>query len=82
MISSFLSRIMGLLLRGHLKLTFERSPTALIKKKVEELFYRKTKKTGFAAWLLLFYALWHNFHIMGNKDVDGNVFDILNESKK
>ena len=51
-------------------------------KKVEELFYRKTKKTGFAAWLLLFYALWHNFHIMGNKDVDGNVFDILNESKK
>jgi asparagine synthase (glutamine-hydrolysing) len=51
-------------------------------KKVEELFNRNTKKTGFAAWLLLFYALWHNFHVMGNKDVDGDIFDILNESRR
>ncbi len=34
------------------------------------------KRTGFAAWTLLFYALWHNAHILGRPS-DGDVFDTL-----
>jgi len=32
---------------------------------VERLFADTDKKTGFARWSLLFYALWHQIHIMG-----------------
>jgi asparagine synthase (glutamine-hydrolysing) len=34
---------------------------------------------GFAAWTLLFYALWHRTHILGRAPV-GDVFDILSSS--
>ena len=36
------------------------------------------KRTGFAAWSLLFYALWHNRHILG-KPSTGDVFETLGE---
>lgn len=32
---------------------------------VEQLFARTGKRTGFAEWALLFYACWHQRHIMG-----------------
>lgn len=32
---------------------------------VERLFVRRGKRTGFAEWALLFYACWHQRHIMG-----------------
>ena len=34
------------------------------------------KREGFAAWTLLFYALWHNAHILGRLS-DADVFEIL-----
>jgi len=34
------------------------------------------KRRGFAAWTILFYALWHHRHILGQR-ADGNVFDTL-----
>ena len=34
------------------------------------------KREGFAAWTLLFYALWHHAHILGGP-TDGDVFEIL-----
>ena len=34
------------------------------------------KREGFAAWTLLFYALWHSTHILGQSS-DADVFDIL-----
>jgi len=34
------------------------------------------KKNGQAAWLLLYYALWHNHHVLG-RSVAGSVFDSL-----
>jgi len=34
------------------------------------------KRPAFAAWTLLFYALWHNRHIMG-ADADGDIFEAL-----
>ena len=34
------------------------------------------KREGFAAWTLLFYALWHNAHILGRSS-DADVFDTL-----
>ncbi len=34
------------------------------------------RRRGFAAWTLLFYALWHRAHIEG-RDVSGNTFDVL-----
>jgi asparagine synthase (glutamine-hydrolysing) len=47
---------------------------------VESLFkatkYGNGKKVENAAWILLFYAVWHRSHIEGLQ-VDGNVFDIL-----
>lgn len=48
---------------------------------VESLFAKKGKRHGFAAWLLLFYALWHNHHILGLQDVE-NVRDALESSKR
>jgi asparagine synthase (glutamine-hydrolysing) len=34
------------------------------------------KRAGFAAWHLLFYALWHRRHIEGRRD-QGDVFEVL-----
>ncbi|MBX6747610.1 MAG: asparagine synthetase B, partial [Acetobacteraceae bacterium] len=36
------------------------------------------KHRGFAAWHLLFYALWHRRHIEGRR-VEGDVFEVLGE---
>lgn len=45
-------------------------------KAVETLFRTKGKREGFAAWTLLFYALWHRRHILGLPP-GGDVFDCL-----
>lgn len=44
--------------------------------RVERLFHHIDKKTGFAAWTLLFYALWHRRHIQG-RPPEGDVFACL-----
>lgn len=44
--------------------------------KVERLFAAPDRKTGFAAWTLLYYALWHRRHILG-KLPEGDVFETL-----
>lgn len=46
------------------------------KNAVISLFMTEGKKESFAAWTLLFYALWHQRHMLGFK-CDGNVFDAL-----
>ncbi|MBL8571878.1 MAG: asparagine synthase (glutamine-hydrolyzing) [Phreatobacter sp.] len=43
---------------------------------IERLFTRGGKREGFAAWTLLFYALWHRRHVLG-LGADGDVFDCL-----
>lgn len=48
---------------------------------VESLFLKKGKRQGFASWLLLFYALWHNHHVLGLRDVE-NVRDALEAAKR
>lgn len=48
---------------------------------VEALFMKKGKRPGFAAWVLLFYALWHNHHVLG-ADVSANVRDVLETGRK
>lgn len=47
-------------------------------RKVESLVQSaaESKQAGFAAWTLLFYALWHKRHILGEIP-EGNVFDVL-----
>jgi asparagine synthase (glutamine-hydrolysing) len=45
---------------------------------VERLFQRLDKRNGFAAWALLFYALWHHRHIQ-NRPIEGGVFDVLSQ---
>lgn len=45
---------------------------------VERLFQRLDKRNGFAAWTLLFYALWHHRHVQ-NRPVEGGVFDVLSQ---
>jgi asparagine synthase (glutamine-hydrolysing) len=37
------------------------------------------KREGMAAWLLLFYALWHRAHIQ-HLPVDGDLFEVLAHS--
>jgi asparagine synthase (glutamine-hydrolysing) len=45
--------------------------------RVEALFEAASgKREGMAAWLLLFYALWHRAHIE-QRSFDGDVFDVL-----
>ncbi len=46
---------------------------------VTGLFRGSGKREGFAAWTLLFYALWHRRHIMG-QEPEGDVFDVLSQS--
>jgi asparagine synthase (glutamine-hydrolysing) len=47
---------------------------------VEKLFMRRGRRTGFASWVLLFFALWHNHHIVGNPGIDGDAFDVLGDA--
>lgn len=44
--------------------------------KVEGLFRDVSARTGQAAWILLFYALWHERHMLGRRS-DGDVFETL-----
>ncbi len=46
---------------------------------VEALFRATDRRAGFAAWMLLFYALWHRQHIAGT-GATGDVFEILAEN--
>lgn len=48
---------------------------------VETLFTKKAKRPGFAAWVLLFYALWHAHHMLGIRD-SGNVHDTLEAGRR
>jgi len=43
---------------------------------VRALFRDRRRHAAFAAWTLLFYALWHRAHIRG-LDSEGDVFDVL-----
>jgi asparagine synthase (glutamine-hydrolysing) len=43
---------------------------------VERIFKSNDKRAGFAAWTLLFFALWHRRHIEGIMP-DGDVFELL-----
>ena len=43
---------------------------------VENIFKKGSRRQGFAAWVLLFYALWHRHHIEGVAN-GGDVFDVL-----
>ena len=44
---------------------------------VRKVFTSDDKHAGFAAWVLLFYALWHRRHIVGLAPQD-DVFECLN----
>ena len=43
---------------------------------VRALFQKDSKRASFAAWTLLFYALWHTRHVLG-MPVSEDVFDTL-----
>ena len=43
---------------------------------VQSLFAATTKRAGFAAWTLLFYALWHHRHILGRQP-EGDALETL-----
>lgn len=43
---------------------------------VERLFAACDKDSGFACWTLLFYALWHQCHVLGRRP-EGDAFDML-----
>ena len=45
---------------------------------VRAVFLARGKRAAFAAWTLLFYALWHRRHMMA-ADVSGDVFEVLGE---
>lgn len=47
---------------------------------VEKLFVKRGRRAGFASWILLFFALWHNHHILANRAVDGDAFDVLGDA--
>jgi asparagine synthase (glutamine-hydrolysing) len=49
-----------------------------VPERVTALFRASGRHEGFAAWTLLFYALWHRAHIEG-RPIDGSVFDVLGE---
>ena len=40
------------------------------------LFRAKGRRESLAQWVLLFYALWHQYHILG-KPAEGSAFDLL-----
>jgi asparagine synthase (glutamine-hydrolysing) len=43
---------------------------------VIKLYRTPGKRAGFAAWVLLFYALWHRANVQGQKP-QGDVFESL-----
>ena len=43
---------------------------------VERIFVSNRRRAGFAAWVLLFYALWHRYHVEGVRG-EGSIFDLL-----
>ena len=47
--------------------------------RVRALYRATGKREGLAAWVLLFYALWHRRHVMGRVP-DGDVFDVLSQA--
>jgi asparagine synthase (glutamine-hydrolysing) len=47
---------------------------------VERLFKARGKRAAFATWVLLFYALWHNHHILGRQS-GGDVDEALGDSQ-
>ncbi len=49
--------------------------------RVEALFQSSGKHAGFAAWTLLFYALWHRAHLLG-LPADGDAFDCLAQTTR
>ena len=48
---------------------------------VERLFKTRSKRGAFASWVLLFYALWHNHHILGRHQ-GGDVDEALGEAER
>ena len=48
---------------------------------VRKVFCARDKRSGFAAWVLLFFVLWHKVHIE-RQALFGNVFDVLECSYK
>ncbi len=44
---------------------------------VERIFQENSRRAGFAAWILLFFVLWHKSHVE-RQVLEGNVFDCLN----
>jgi asparagine synthase (glutamine-hydrolysing) len=49
---------------------------------VAPLFCRGGKRTGQAAWRLLFFALWHRKHVLDLSPDGGNVYDCLSSSAR
>jgi len=47
---------------------------------VENVFRSTGKRAAFASWMLLFYALWHSQHILG-QTCDGDAFDALDPAR-
>lgn len=43
---------------------------------VEKVFVSNRRRAGFAAWILLYYALWHRCHVEGVRG-EGDIFDLL-----
>jgi asparagine synthase (glutamine-hydrolysing) len=48
---------------------------------VVRLFGSTDKRHGFAAWTLLFYALWHQRHIVGEDPGDADTFAVLDAAR-
>ena len=49
--------------------------------RVIRLFGSEDKRHGFAAWTLLFYALWHQRHMVGSDPGDGDTFAVLDAAR-
>ena len=49
---------------------------------VPPLFSRSGKRTGQAAWALLFFALWHRKHVLNMPPDGGSVYDCLSSSAR
>jgi asparagine synthase (glutamine-hydrolysing) len=45
---------------------------------VDRLFRDGGRRSRFAAWILLFYALWHRRHVLGRRP-EGDIFQCLSE---
>ncbi len=46
---------------------------------VRDIFKKKSKKSGLAAWVLLFYSLWYKDHVLEEK-IEGSIFDVLSDN--